>query len=254
MDLLKPSTKSDIPSDALSLLFVVGEETSGDGMKHFSKNAPHNYSAVIFGEPTEGKLTCGHKGIMMFNLEVTGKAAHSGYPWLGISANNLLHEALGAMLALESKLPRSDKYGHSTLNVGRIDGGVAANVVAEGAKAELSIRLANGTPDEVQDLIRKALHHVQKRAEANGGKVDVVFFGNGYPPQNMLCDVEGFDKLTVNYGTDVPNLQGTHDRYLYGPGTIFVAHGPDEHIKKSELQEAVGKYKTLIFHALAKDA
>ena len=30
----------------------------------------------------------------------------------------------------------------------------------------------------------------------------------------------------VNYGTDIPNLQGHHKRYLYGPGSILVTLHP----------------------------
>lgn len=46
------------------------------------------------------------------------------------------------------------------------------------------------------------------------------------------------------------NLEGNHTRYLYGPGTIFVAHGPDEAIKLGDLENAVEDFKKLILHAL----
>lgn len=60
----------------------------------------------------------------------------------------------------------------------------------------------------------------------------------------------GFENITVNYGTDVANLKGDHTRYLYGPGTILVAHGPDEALTVKELEAAVEGYKKLILHAL----
>lgn len=77
LDLLQ-NDSYQLPSDALSLLFVVGEEVGGEGMRFFSDNKPTNYSAVVFGEPTEGKLVAGHKGMIGLNINVTGKAAHSG--------------------------------------------------------------------------------------------------------------------------------------------------------------------------------
>ena len=54
--------------DDISLLFVVGEETGGDGMRAFSdwKKRPSSHEIVIFGEPTEAKLVCGHKGMLGF--------------------------------------------------------------------------------------------------------------------------------------------------------------------------------------------
>lgn len=56
--------------------------------------------------------------------------------------------------------------------------------------------------------------------------------------------------MVANYGTDVPNLEGDHARYLYGPGSILVAHGDDEALSVSDLEAAVEGYKKLILHAL----
>ena len=56
--------------------------------------------------------------------------------------------------------------------------------------------------------------------------------------------------MTVNYGTDIPNLEGNHKRYLYGPGTIHVAHTEREHLTIGDLTAAVEGYKKLIRHAL----
>ncbi|KAJ4344232.1 hypothetical protein N0V95_006219 [Ascochyta clinopodiicola] len=236
--------------DDISLLFVVGEETGGEGMKAFSswKNRPQ-YDIVIFGEPTEGKLVCGHKGILGFTIHATGKAAHSGYPWLGVSANDILAEALGALLELRQHLPWSEKYGNTTMNFGRIEGGVAANVVAETASAKIATRLAAGTPEVVSGLILNAVKDVKARAQKQGGDLSFDWSGNGYGPVDINCDIDGFEKLTVNYGTDVPNLEGDHRRYLYGPGNIFVAHSDHEALKRKELEQAVLDYRRLIIQA-----
>jgi acetylornithine deacetylase len=60
----------------------------------------------------------------------------------------------------------------------------------------------------------------------------------------------GFEKMAVNYGTDIPYLKGDHKRYLYGPGSILVAHSDHEHVKVSDLETAVQGYRTLIKHSL----
>jgi acetylornithine deacetylase len=229
------------------LLFVVGEEAGGEGMKAFSawEKRPQ-YDIVIFGEPTEGKLVCGHKGILGFEINATGKAAHSGYPWLGVSANDIMVEALGALLELRQHLPWSEKYGNTTMNFGRIVGGVASNVVAETASAKIATRLAAGTPEVVSGLIINALKDVKARAQKQGGDLNLDWNGNGYGPVDINCDIDGFEKLTVNYGTDVPNLKGDYRRYLYGPGNIFVAHSDHEALKRKELEQAVLDYRRLI--------
>lgn len=88
LDLLQSDTHN-LPADAMSLLFVVAEEKGGDGMRFFSDNKPTNYSAIVFGEPTEGKLAAGHKGIMSLNINITGKAAHSGWLLMDMVINKL---------------------------------------------------------------------------------------------------------------------------------------------------------------------
>lgn len=141
----------------VALLYVVGEEVTGDGMKTANALNP-GWKTVIFGEPTELKLAVGHKGIAEFELISDGKAAHSGYPHLGISANSNLVKALYALDSL--KLPQSKLLGNSTINIGQIEGGVAANVVPAKAKASLSVRVAADLQQTV-DAINDAVKDVQ---------------------------------------------------------------------------------------------
>ncbi|KAF2707118.1 Zn-dependent exopeptidase [Pleomassaria siparia CBS 279.74] len=231
----------------LSLLFVIGEEAIGDGMRAFSDwNKRPTNDIVIFGEPTEAKLVCGHKGILTADLKVTGKAAHSGYPWLGVSANDVIVVALSKLLELREHLPWSEKYGNTTMNLGRVEGGVAANVVAETASASLAVRIAAGGPKAIQGLVTNALKDVKASVEEQGGELDISWSSTGYGPVDIDCDVKGFEKLTVNYGTDVPHLTGDYKKYLYGPGSIFVAHSDHEALKKKELEQAVLDYRRLI--------
>lgn len=60
----------------------------------------------------------------------------------------------------------------------------------------------------------------------------------------------GFDTIVANYGTDIHFLEGNHARYLYGPGTILVAHGDDEALTVADLEEAVEGFKKLVLHGL----
>lgn len=253
------------PSAPLGLLFVVDEEVGGTGMKVFSDSSlnpsPSPFRAVIFGEPTDLALVSGHKGMLGFELVASGQAAHSGYPWLGHSAVSALLPALlrvdrlGDIPAQEGGLPSSPKYGRTTVNIGRMEGGVAANVVPASAHANVAVRLAAGTPDEARDIVRRAVR------DATGGDENVYpdfsEWSEGYPPQDLDTDVDGFEVTTVNYGTDVPNLR-IHERadgapvrrYLYGPGSIHVAHGDHEAIMVAQLEEALQGYRKLIEAAM----
>ena len=233
------ASESISPNDA-SLLFVVGEETGGEGMRAVN-DLGMKWDTVVFGEPTELKLASGHKGILIFELIAHGKAGHSGYPWLGKSANHILIPALAALQKLE--FPSSEKYGNTTLNIGSVNGGVAANVIAETAVAKIGIRIAAGDSNDVKNLVLKAVKDVD-------ADIEVVFYGGSYGPVDIDHDIEGFETITVNYGTDIPNLSGEHKRYLFGPGNILVAHSYHEHLKARDLVSAVEGYKRLVQVAL----
>lgn len=123
----------------VALLYVVGEEVDGAGMKA-ANDLDLSWEAVVFGEPTELKLAVGHKGALAVKLEAFGKAAHSGYPQLGVDANKALVTALYGLERVE--LPGSALLGNSTLNYGLVRGGAAANVVSPYANASIAVRLA----------------------------------------------------------------------------------------------------------------
>ena len=164
----------------VSLLYVIGEEVGGEGMRK-ANDLGLEWETVIFGEPTELKLASGHKGTMGVQISAKGKAGHSGYPELGKSANAMLIPALNALLHAE--LPSSEKYGNTTLNIGRMEGGVAGNVIPENASALLAIRIADGSPEDVQKIIVDTV-------EKQGEELDVKFMG-GYGPVYIDSDVPG---------------------------------------------------------------
>ncbi|KAK3984109.1 hypothetical protein QBC44DRAFT_346241 [Cladorrhinum sp. PSN332] len=237
------------PEDVM-LLYVVGEEVSGDGMRFFSWSEKHKFDAAIFGEPTENKLACGHKGITHGLIKAKGKAGHSGYPHLGKSATEVLVRALNEIL--DTDLGTSDRYGNTTVNIGIIEGGVAANVIPKDASAKLAIRVAAGSQKdgakEVEKRVKQVLSQVDDEALSSEWR-------SGYGPVECVCELGddskegdnlGFETMVASYGTDVPNLKGGHKSYLYGPGSILVAHGDDEGLKVGELEEAVEGYKKLI--------
>lgn len=230
------------------LLFVVGEEFNGDGMRHFSetrRRSGKGFEAVVFGEPTVNKLACGHKGHAACTVTAVGKAGHSGYPWLGKSANEVLTRAL--VRIVDADLGSSERFGNTTVNIGVLDGGVAANVIPAHATAKLALRIAAGDQETGFDLIRGRIEDILKETDAEALTMECT---NGYGPIECDCDVDGFESMIVNYGTDAANLEGDHVRYLYGPGDILVAHGDDEALTVRDLEAAVEGYKKLIQHAL----
>jgi len=181
----------EVRAEDLMLLYVIGEETTGDGMKHFSatlqKHDPApGFEAAIFGEPTENKLACGHKGITIGWISVKGKAGHSGYPAQGRSATELLARAL--VKIQDADLGSSERYGNSTFNIGRLTGGVAANVIAKDAAAEVSVRIAGGNFTTGYDIVKGRIEKILKETDEEAFSLDLPY---GYGPVKCDCDIDG---------------------------------------------------------------
>jgi len=174
-------SSGDIRDGDVALLFVVGEEVGGDGMRK-ANELDLKWETAIFGEPTELKLASGHKGTLGLTIHAKGKAGHSGYPSLGENANSMLIPALAALDRL--KLPSSEKYGNTTINIGRMEGGVAGNVIAETASAQIQMRLAAGTAQDAKRAVLEAVKSVDDR-------LTFEFISVGYGPVYIDSDVEG---------------------------------------------------------------
>jgi acetylornithine deacetylase len=221
--------------EAVALLFVVGEEVTHDGAEAANR-VPNTSRVLINGEPTESTLAVGTKGAMRFILRTRGQAAHSAYPDRGKSAISALVRLLGEIDALT--LPRDPLLGETTINIGMISGGVADNVMAPAAEAKLMARLVTA-PEEFGQYLA---NWVGDRAEL---ELSITV------PAVRLATVPGFETSVAAFATDIPKLTAWGTPYLFGPGSIHVAHRDDEHVMVDELRAAVDAYERLAVAALA---
>jgi acetylornithine deacetylase len=213
----------------VGLLFVVGEERDSAGAKEANLH-PKGSKFLINGEPTDNRLALASKGALRVEIRAKGKMAHSAYPELGESAVNKLIEALHDVLAMP--LPVEPEIGPSTLNIGLIEGGRAPNVIADKAEAHLLIRLV-GPSEEIRENILKTV----------GDRADVAFSLD--LPFVRMRKVGELPTMVAKFTTDIPSLTEWGEPFLLGPGSIHVAHTPDEKIAKKELLEAVDLYYDL---------
>jgi acetylornithine deacetylase len=210
----------------VGLLFVVGEERDSAGAAVANAN-PRGSKFLINGEPTDNRLALASKGALRCELRAKGRMAHSAYPELGESAIDKLVGALHDILAMP--LPVEPEIGPSTLNVGLIAGGRAPNVVADKAEAHILIRLV-GPADETKRNIVKIV----------GDRADVEF--SLELPFVRMRKVGNLPTMVAKFTTDIPSLTNWGEPFLLGPGSIHVAHTPNEKIAKKELLEAVDLY------------
>ena len=219
---------------SVAMLFVVGEETTHDGAhaaNAWAESTGFRSLALVNGEPTESTLALGTKGAMRVILRTAGEAAHSAYPHLGRSATRALVHLLAELDTLE--LPSDGLLGETTVNIGSLAGGVADNVVAPSAEARLMARLVSPADDVWMRLER----WIDGRATLERS-IEI--------PAMRLGSLEGFPTSVVAFATDIPALSAWGTPYLFGPGSIHVAHRDDECVAIAELRAAVDSYERIV--------
>jgi acetylornithine deacetylase len=216
----------------VGLLLVVGEETDSAGARAANRN-PRGSRFLVNGEPTENRLALGSKGSLYLKLEAEGRAAHSAYPELGDSAIDKLLNALARLQTVP--LPTDPILGETTVNVGTLSGGRAPNVVPDQAGAEVAIRTVGDTSELRRDL-QAAVESVP------GVRIAEV----RETPALRLSSLPDFETTVVKYTTDIPHLKAWGQPFLLGPGSIHVAHTPEERIAKRDLAAAVHLYKEMV--------
>jgi len=208
------------------LLFLVGEERDSAGAKAANLQ-PRGSRFLINGEPTDNRIALASKGALRAVIRARGKMAHSAYPELGESATHKMVEALHRILAIP--LPALDDVGPSTLNIGSISGGHAPNVIADHAEAQVLVRLV-GPSEET----RRAIEQVVEGLATVDFTLEIPF--------KRLRAVEGVPAMIAAFTTDIPWLGNWGEPVLLGPGSIHVAHTPNEKLAKRELLKAVELY------------
>ncbi len=213
----------------VGVLFVVGEERGSDGARA-ANAAARGSRFLVNGEPTDNRLATATRGIYRARLRASGRAAHSSQPDLGESAINKLVDALVALR--HDDWPATHDLGRTFYTVGLISGGIAPNVVAPAAEAELMFRTV-GDHAPIRSGIEARVGHLVA--------VDDVMV---VPPVRLMT-VEGFDTAAFAFTTDIPFLDRWGTPLLLGPGSVTLAHTDDEHVAIADLTRATDLYEQL---------
>ncbi len=219
----------------VGLLFVVGEERGSDGARRANQEA-RRCRFLVNGEPTDSRLGSATRGILRVQLKATGRAAHSSFPELGVSAIDKLLDAL--MQLRQLAFPEDPLLGRTHYSIGLIAGGVAPNVVSPSATAEVMFRTVSSAAAVLRTLaVLEPLVELVTVTEV--------------PPVRMAT-VDGFDTAVFPYTTDIPFLRAWGQPLLFGPGSIHVAHTAEEFIDIGEQARAVDAYVRIARTLLAR--
>lgn len=239
----------------LALLLTYDEELGTRGAREFVERSPLSARlpvAALVGEPTELRVVNMHKGILEFWITIKGRAAHSAYPHLGYNAIEPAARAIAALAdlraTLESERPlyaeRFADVPFVTLNVGRIAGGRAVNVVPDECRIGVTARpLPEISCEAVLERVRRVV------APAVSGAVWELEVVSEAPPLSPdpdgllareLCSMLGQPAPeAVSYATDAGWLSRRGYRCVVcGPGSIRAAHQPNEWLARSAFAAA----------------
>ncbi|MBR1376075.1 MAG: acetylornithine deacetylase [Cardiobacteriaceae bacterium] len=215
-------------------------------------------SLVIVGEPSSLRAVVAQKGIVNMQTDFFGKAAHS---------SQILQQGCSAIYAAGEFVVDLEKLlysyaenplpsGYSTINIGKIYGGTAHNILANKCTIEWEIRT---TPEQnIEEILTTvdaiATQQMQKQPLLKIATYPTTDF---VPPlinrdnQEILDLVAEFlaDKnyQQVAYATEAGHFQQAGmPTIILGPGDIAQAHQEDEWIEIAELEQACDLYRSVI--------
>lgn len=223
-------------------------------------------SVAIIGEPTEMRVIEGHKGCYEYTVEFTGLEGHGSLPDQGVNAVEYAVRYITRLMALQEQLraqvPDGSRFEPpwTTLQVGRLAGGIAHNVIPGHCSVDWEMRpvqradaafVKEAMTAYVDDTLRPAMRAVSTTADISTRVVGEV---DGLEPVTESEAVRIVSELTgantadvVSFGTEAGLYQGLGiSTVVCGPGSIEQAHKPDEFITRDQLGKALSTLTDLI--------
>ena len=211
---------------------------------------------VLVGEPTSMSVVDSHKGPVRWHVEVKGRAAHSSMAPLGVNAIAVAGKLLRELAAIEHELklrPQDPRFDppYATLQVTRIEGGTATNIVPVACRMDFDVRAIPGVDIAAIDRrIHAFAANVclpEMRKIAPEAAIDIAI-ANQVPPYSAGANSEAValalnlagqnETHAVSYATEAGLFQvGGSPAVVIGPGDIAQAHTADEWIAKDQLEK-----------------
>lgn len=221
------------------------EISSSESAEHVDRLARTVRRALVL-EPSfgpRGKLKTARKGVGRFTVRIKGKAGHAGIdPGQGSSAILEVSHQIQRLFSL------NDSERGVTVNVGTIDGGLGANVIAPEVVAQVDVRVPTAADAEEVEAAIRALEPIDTDAaiEVSGGfrRPPLERTERNRRLWELAREIgQGFgltlEEALVGGGSD-GNIASSHTAVLDGLGAVGDgAHAPHEHVVVERLPERV---------------
>jgi acetylornithine deacetylase len=242
----------------LHLAFTHDEETGCFGAPALIAALPRGAARpllAIIGEPTSMQIANAQKGCSFFRTRIVGLDGHSSAPERGVNAIAAAAEIIAEIgrLHAEARGRARPQSGfdppHTTLSVGTIAGGSAVNIIARDCAFEWDLRTL---PDDDAELLKaridrfiaddllprmRAVHPEAAVETETVVAVPPLLPVRGSPAEALARRLTGANTTTtVSFASEAGLYQRAGiPAIVCGPGSIDVAHKPDEFITRGEL-------------------
>jgi acetylornithine deacetylase len=210
----------------------------------------------IVGEPTEMRIIEGHKGCCEYTTTFRGSEGHASQPDKGVNAIEHAARYIGRLLeigeALKARCPENSRFDPpwSTVQVGRISGGAARNIIAGSCALEWELRPVNAADFDYAkaQIARYVDTELLPRMRASSATAAIVTETVGevaglepmpHSEAEALVRTLTGDRMPascVSFGTEAGLFQQRGiSTVICGPGSIEQAHKPDEYIELAQL-------------------
>jgi acetylornithine deacetylase len=242
----------------LHLAFSYDEEVGCLGVPALIGSLPEGAARprlAIIGEPTGMQVANAHKGIQFLRTRVTGHEAHSSTPERGVNAIAAAAEIIAEIgrVAAEYRAaarPDSDfDPPYTSFNIGTIAGGAAVNIIARDCTFDWEFRAIPGedvsalrqrieqfvTADLLPRL--RAGHPSAKVETETAALVPPLVPDPASPAEALARRLTGATTATtIAFASEAGLFQAAGiPAVICGPGSIDVAHQPDEFITRAQL-------------------
>ena len=266
---LSPKPELNTIERPIHFAFTHDEEIGCLGARNLMeelRRLPFRPSVAIIGEPTEMRLIEGHKGCYEYSVEFTGLEGHGSLPDQGVNAVEYAVRYVGRLMELRETLreraPKESRFDPpwTTLQVGRLSGGVAHNIIPGHCTLDWELRPVSKDDGEfvkaeiaafVDEVLRPDMKTVSSGANIVTevlGEVDGLEPLPDSEAVRLVAELTGANRAdVVAFGTEAGLFQGLGiSTVVCGPGSIEQAHKPDEYVTCSQLELALAMLARLV--------
>lgn len=244
----------------IHLAFSYDEELGCLGAPHLIAELGrrfHKPGLAIIGEPTSMRLGTRHKGCYSFETDVIGRDGHSSQTHKGANAISAAAEIIGELERIAEELRASGisdanfEPPYSTINIGKIHGGTAINIIARHCQVQWDFRATPGADPNalvLPRLERFVAERVLPRLQRVAPEAEIVTRPRVRVPP-LTEEKDGAAEALVRFLTGANETIGMAfateagqfqeaglSAIVCGPGSIAQAHQPDEFIEISQLE------------------